>query len=580
MMAILLMAAIPYMQSSGQNPIYRFENESIQFQGSTALIKFGSSESRASWNVFSIGAPQKNAINPMVSSAANSSISVMKISNLSQRQVVNKYQNSVAIMGTSNNLKLAEIYNFNSYGQGISSNIVLKNQYNTTKIYSPAFSMSLGSSSATLLGYGKSMELSNTTNMGKTIGFNGKYSSISIGGVYISWSTELSIFVGGEIRFTPTSDIVILFFGPIAISPGNEYSIDPLILPMMFWVPPGGGWGTPPPVTTHSAPTINCFSLGSSIVQKGNRDCMNLKLTVNANSATVTYRAYEFKNKKMEWVNQSQLIAASTGYFPAFFFANHLSTMQIDVVATNEYGTVTSNPVNISVLNSMTVVSVYDSSSNYLAGYIVSSQRTTVTWNSPCMFYQTQVFEPKSCSFYGSTLYPHGINSYQWKLSNNWKLDGNSQNGIQWGVICSYIAGASNSIGNIGELVLDIEMYAVNKLSLGLIPDFNTFGAMADVSGYTLSKSHVSYGYSAGERCVGGTIKNYDHYAIGASYPSPGGSDVLMFGTRDQGFAVLGSVNNYVEFAVQLQFIDQTYGNYNTLTCSAASTETCFPAGS
>ncbi|MHB1492360.1 MAG: hypothetical protein ACYCVP_01520 [Thermoplasmataceae archaeon] len=556
------MAAIPYMQSSGQNPIYRFENESIQFQGSTALIKFGSSESRASWNVFSIGAPQKNAINPMVSSAANSSISVMKISNLSQRQVVNKYQNSVAIMGTSNNLKLAEIYNFNSYGQGISSNIVLKNQYNTTKIYSPAFSMSLGSSSATLLGYGKSMELSNTTNMGKSIGFNGKYSSISIGGVYISWSTELSIFVGGEIRFTPTSDIVILFFGPIAISPGNEYSIDPLILPMMFWVPPGGGWGTPPPVTTHSAPTINCFSLGSSIVQKCNRDCMNLKLTVNANSATVTYRAYEFQksNCKMGWVNQAQFITASNGYFPAFFFANHLSAMLIDVVATNEYGTTISNPVNISVLNSMTVVSVYDSSSNYLAGYIVSSQRTTVTWNSPCMFYQTQVFEPKACSFYGSTLYPHGINSYQWKLSNNWKLDGNSQNGIQWGVICSYIAGASNSIGNIGEFVLDIELYAVNKLSLGIIPDFSTYGTPTScVSGWTFETIPITYSWEAGARCVGGTIKHYDNYAISTSYPSPGGSDVLMFGTQQQGFYVHGNSNDYVEFAVQLQFIDQTY---------------------
>ena len=579
---LMILPAIPYIEGTSPTTVYRFENESVQFKGTNAILSFGSGKYVASWNIFKID-QTVNEAQPMSSTGSINKVEIMNIGNLSQTQIINKYQNSAVLKGDNGSLNVAEIYNFDSSGDSINSNIVLNNANNTPEVYSPVFSILTTNGSVVLSGFVKPKIINETNNIGDTVSFGNNFSSIQMGDLYISWLPDTSIFVSGIVHFTQTSDVLSLFFNPIDINPMGSFSIDPIIRPMMFTTPPhGSGGGSPPPVK-HYPPSISSVSVPDPAVLKYGTVCIQGSISPMDVSATITYRVFEYVTSIGEgaWVNLSSSCIIYPGTYSYSFKVSTYSADEVDIVAQNSYGTTVSNPVDISVLLQLSHVSVYDENGNYLAAYMISALKTTNGWSSPCIVYTTQVFEPSSCCSYGSTLYPHALYAFNWSMANDNSLDNTGQGsghyGVTWNHIETYIAGSSNTLPEVESVILDIEIYALHILDLGVTPDYNTFGNNWNFnSKYLITENNISYNVPGNSRCVGGNIKNYDHLPLTVSYPTTAGSEALMFATVDDGLSSHGESPNYVEYDVTLEFIDQSYpAGYNTITCSSSGIVAC-----
>ena len=218
---------------------YRWQGESVSFNGNNVVIGFGNHLYPVSWTVTKLSQPSGNTVSPMVSLSIPS-INEVNMTHYSYSRIFNSYQNSAVLTESGNGIRVAEIYSF--LNNGIDASISIENMGNTSGMYAGTFVLQAHAHKhASLFGYNPkaiSQSLQSNTN-GYII--NSNQWEICQGNILINWQQETSIFHLGTLVSNRLGSAISLPFGPINLNPRETYSIDPVIRPMVIF---GGGGGS------------------------------------------------------------------------------------------------------------------------------------------------------------------------------------------------------------------------------------------------------------------------------------------------------------------------------------------------
>ncbi len=241
------MVAIPVglfmnTQHANDSVTYRWQGESVSFNGNNVVIGFGNHLYPVSWTVTKLSPPSGNTVSPMVSLSIPS-INEVNMTHYSYKRIFNSYQNSAVLTESGNGIRVAEIYSF--LNNGIDASISIENMGNTSGMYAGTFVLQAHAHKhASLFGYNpKAISQSIHSN---TRGYmiNSNQWEICQGNISVNWQQEISIFHLGTLVSNRLGSAISLPFGPINLNPRETYSIDPVIRPMVISGGGGGGGST------------------------------------------------------------------------------------------------------------------------------------------------------------------------------------------------------------------------------------------------------------------------------------------------------------------------------------------------
>jgi hypothetical protein len=225
---------------------YRWEGESVNFNGNNVVIGFGNHLYPVSWTISKISLSGSGSITPLTVTSYPS-ISKVNFTHYSYNRVFNSYQNSAVLTEWGNGVRVAQIYSF--LNNGIDASIAIENMNNVSGTFAGTFVLEAHAHKhASLFGYNPMLlkEPLHTNTNGYII--NSNQWKICQGNISINWLKEISIFHAGTLISNKFGSAVSLPFGPIQLSPRETYSIDPVIRPMSI-IGGGGGGSTGAQVT-------------------------------------------------------------------------------------------------------------------------------------------------------------------------------------------------------------------------------------------------------------------------------------------------------------------------------------------